>query len=349
MSWWRKPEPEKRSSAYSAAIIESILVSAGGAATVSASATAAFASGCGLIARMFAGASVVSSPGVAKVLPPSVLAAALRNLLVRGESIHLIEVDRAGLRLVPVGSWDISGGADPESWFYRLDVFGPSSSATRIVSAASVLHFRYAVDPSAPWRGLGPLQLARGGARLAAEVESALTDEASGPRGNAISIPKPGEDDSVSSLREKIAQLRGRTMLVESSKTGWQTESPEVFRGAPGFKPERLGSDPPDALVSLRSDSAVAVLGALGVPSALFDPGSQGVAKREAARFFFAATVKPIARLLEQELSLKLEAEVKIQFDDVAFADYVGRAAIAAKLAGIEGVEAAQALDLAGL
>ena len=81
----------------------------------------------------------------------------------------------------------------------------------------------------------------------------------------------------------------------------------------------------------------------------MFDPGSQGVAKREAARFFFAATVKPLAALLEQELSFKLETPVEIQFDDPAFADYVGRAAIAAKLAGIDGVEAAQALDLAGL
>ena len=348
MSWWSS-KPEKRSSTYTDAIIETILASAGGAATVSAATTAAFEAGAGLVSRMFAGASVVSSPGVAKVLPPSVLALVVRNLLVRGESIHLIEVDRSGLRLVPVGSWDISGGALPESWFYRLDIFGPSSSATRIVSSASVLHFRYAADPAAPWRGLGPLQLARGGARLLAEVESALADETSGPRGNAISIPKPGADDSVSSLREKIAKLRGRTMLVESSKTGWQTESPEVFKGAPGFKPERLGSDPPESLVSLRSDSAVAILGALGIPSALFDPGSQGVAKREAARFFFAATVKPLARLLEQELSLKLEASVDIQFDDVAFADYVGRAAIAARLAGIEGVEAERALGLAGL
>ena len=125
MSWWSKPEPEKRSSAYSDAIIQAIISSAGGASIVSASATAAFESGAGLIARMFAGASVVSSPAVVKVLSPSVLASALRNLLVRGESVHLIEVDRAGLRLVPVGSWDISGGALPESWMYRVDVFGP--------------------------------------------------------------------------------------------------------------------------------------------------------------------------------------------------------------------------------
>ena len=346
MSWWRKPEPEKRSS-YSDAIIESILASAGGA-TANASATAAFEAGAGLIARMFAGAEIVSSPGVASVLSPSVLALVVRNLLVRGESLHLIEVDRAGLRLVPCGSWDIRGGVRPESWSYRVDLFGPSATDTRFVPGSAVLHFRYAVDPSRPYIGIGPLQLARSGARLLAETEAALADESAGPRGNAIAIPKDGADESGRALREKIAKLSGRTMLVESAKTGWQVESPEVFKGAPGFKPERLGSNPPSALVGLHSDSAVAVLGALGVPSALFDPRAPGTARREALRAFYSTTIKPLARSIEEELAAKLE-DVSIRFDRPAFEDRVGRSVVATKLAAIDGVTAAQALDMAGL
>ena len=42
--------------------------------------------------------------------------------------------------LVPAGSWDVRGGWDPESWWYRLDLFGPSGNVSRLVPSASVVH-----------------------------------------------------------------------------------------------------------------------------------------------------------------------------------------------------------------
>ena len=43
------------------------------------------------------------------------------------------------------------------------------------------------------------------------------------------------------------------------------------------------------------------------------------------------------------------EVEIRITFDEPAHADLVGRATIAAKLAGIEGMDRERALELAGL
>ena len=63
----------------------------------------------------------------------------------------------------------------------------------------------------------------------------------------------------------------------------------------------------------------------------------------------YAGTILPLARTIEAELSEKLEVEIRITFDELAHADLVGRATIAAKLAGIEGMDRERALELAGL
>ena len=96
-------------------------------------------------------------------------------------------------------------------------------------------------------------------------------------------------------------------------------------------------------------DSSVAVLAASGVPASLLDPKAPGTTLREGWRQMYTGTILPLARTIEAELTEKLEIEIRITFDEPAHADLVGRATIAAKLAGIEGIDANRALDLAGL
>ena len=57
--------------------------------------------------------------------------------------------------------------------------------------------------------------------------------------------------------------------------------------------------------------------------------------------------VLPLARLVEHELTLKLETPVKLKFDSYAL-DMVSRATVVAKLAQV-GVPMATALDAVGL
>ena len=96
----------------------------------------------------------------------------------------------------------------------------------------------------------------------------------------------------------------------------------------------------------IRKDAFEAVLAACGVPPALFTD-ADGTSQREAARRWHLNLVLPLARMVEHELSVKLETPVELKFDSYAL-DMVSRATVVAKLAQA-GVPMATALDAVGL
>ena len=62
------------------------------------------------------------------------------------------------MQLLPAETHDVEGGPHPDSWEYRITLGGPSQTLTHdFVPASSVLHFKYAVDLTRPWRGNGPI------------------------------------------------------------------------------------------------------------------------------------------------------------------------------------------------
>ena len=71
---------------------------------------------------------------------------------------------------------------------------------------------------------------------------------------------------------------------------------------------------PSDGMVNVADASYQRMLAGCGCSAAMFD-GSDGTSKREALRQWFMGTVQPLARLLEHELTLRLEAEVRLKFD----------------------------------
>ena len=90
----------------------------------------------------------------------------------------------------------------------------------------------------------------------------------------------------------------------------------------------------------------MAVLAACGTPPSLFTD-SDGTAQREAVRRWHLNTVLPLARLLEHELTAKLETDVKLKFDSYAL-DMVSRASVVDKLvrAGVPIATALSAVNL---
>ena len=153
------------------------------------------------------------------------LALIARNLIRRGESVHLIEVEGGEARLQPIGSWDVRGPADERGWWYRVDTYGPSDNRTQVVPGAAVVHCRYAVDSARPWYGLSPLQWARATGTLAANLEARLGEEAGGAVAHLLPVPADGgdggDDDPLAMLKADIASGRGRTLLVETTAAGW--------------------------------------------------------------------------------------------------------------------------------
>ena len=282
---------------------------------------------------------------VKKAITSGTLGLIARDLIRRGESIHLILTDTGELELLPCGSWDVRGEWSEDSWEYRLDLFGPSGNITRLVPASSVIHCRYSYDPARPWHGLSPLSWATSTATLASNLEDRLGQEAGGAVGFLLPVPidsSPKEDGTgpLDGLRKDISGLRGQNVLLETTSAGHG----EGRQAAPqqDWVSRRIGADPPEVLQVLRSDMGRSILGACGVPVGLFESQGSSQGAREAWRQFIYGSVQPLARMISEELSKKLETEVSLNFSELYAADIAARATSFKKL-----VESGMSLDRA--
>ena len=309
--------------AYTSAVIAQILAQASGGSP-DPGATAALEFCAGTWARAFASADI--KPAFPQITP-AMLACIGRELVRSGEVLFAIEVRRGQISLSPVGSWDVRGGPDPASWFYRVDTFGPSSSRSVLMSGASVLHFRYGSDPARPWAGISPLGFAYLTGKLAGGLELRLSQEAQARVGYLLPVPGDGgdgsDDDPHKRLKADLAALAGNTSLIETTAAGWGEG--KVAAPQTDWKPQRIGASPPDSLGSLRSDAAHAIMAACGVPPGLADPRAEGGGQRESFRRFIYSTVHPAAAMVSQELSEKLDRPFELSFARLMASDLVGR------------------------
>ena len=355
---WRGAPVETRQqggAGFTDAVTRALIAEATGGTVRDASATAALEAAAGAYSRAFAIAEVSPSTAATRALTPGLLALMARDLIRRGEFVHVINVGADGMvKLLPAGSWDVRGGWDMADWFYRLDLFGPSGNITRLVPGAAVVHGKYSIDPARPWFGISPMGWASLTGRLHASVEDALADESGGTRGHVLPVPQgpdaDGDDDDTADpnadLRADIAALKGRTALVETVAAAWG----EGKAAAPmaDWKPQRIGANPPASFVDLRSESAQAVLGACGVSGELFVAGD-AAGQRESWRRFLHGSVAPLAELLAAELREKLEEpDLRLSFDRLFASDLSGRARAFQSLVG-GGMDVTKAAALANL
>ena len=353
MRWpWSRREPvrEQRDSGgdFSDAVVRLIEAQAAGTAA-DASSTAAVEAAAGALSRAFASAEVVGEPWVHATVSPEFLAQVGRDLVRSGDSMHVLQVNRMGqVSLLPCSSWHFEGGDDPESWMVRATTYGPSTSTTRHIPFSGVVFVKWGSTPGQPYVGTGPLSWAHTTARLQSEAERSLADEAGGPLAQLLAIPQDGgddgDDDPLKKLKQDITAARGKALLVETVAGAWG----EGRGAAPqrDWIASRLGPMPPESMATIRKDAFAAVLAACGASPALFDD-SDGTSKREALRQWHLGTVRPLARLLEVELSAKLETDVRLRFDSYPL-DMISRAQVVDKLVKA-GVEVGTALDAVGL
>ena len=351
MRWpWQRREHRDSGGDFSDAVVRLIEAQAAGTAA-DASSTAAVEAASGALSRAFAAAEVVGAPWVAEAVSPGVLAQIGRDLVRSGSSMHVIRMGAAGMvRLIPVSSWHWEGSHDPDSWTVRATAYGPSTSTTWNLPAAGVVFVRWGSAPGQPYTGIGPLSWAHTTARLQSEAERSLADEVGGPLAQLLAIPSDGGNDSDSDplkmLKSDIAAARGAALLVETSAAGWgegRTAAPQR-----DWQAARLGPMPPESMATIRKDAFEAVLAACGVPPSLFTDAG-GTSQREALRRWHLNLVLPMARLVEHELTAKLETPVELKFDTYAL-DMVSRATVVAKLAqaGVPMATALEAVNLDG-
>ena len=350
MRWpWTKTETRSTSGGYSDLILAGLQQQAEGLQTVPTG-LAAVEQAAGLWSRAFASAEV---KGGMVAITPEVLGIIGRELVRHGESLWRIDVAEGRIRLHPAAPHTTilgSGSADHNEWMYTLHEHGPANSETWTVPGSAVLHFRYAIDPGRPFRGIAPWAFASTSSTLATNLESRLGQEAGSPVGQILAVPADGGDggdqDPLAALKIDIAKARGNPLLVETTSSGWA----EGRGAAPqtDWISRRFGAAPPAVLAELRSMSAVDVLAACGVPPSLTAANADGTGQREAFRRFVALTVRPAARLVEHELSEKLEHEIRLDFSDLRSDDLTGRARAFQSLVG-GGMAVDKAAALSGL
>ena len=345
MRWPWQPKPERREGGgdYSDIIIRLAEAQAAGTAA-DVGRTAAVEAVSGALSRAFAAATVEGPPWAADAITPPFLALVARDLVRRGQSLHVIRLrDDGGVRLAPAADWSWQDGTDdPATWNVRATCYGPAASVTRLVPASGVVFVTWSVTAGTPYAGVSPLTLASVTARLNAEGERALADESSGPTAQIIPVPADGgdgeDDDPLKMLKADITAAKGKAVLVETTAAGYG----EGRQAAPmsDWKAQRLGPAPTEAQARIAQASFERVLAACGYPPSLAID-SDGTSQREGLRRWHLGTVVPLARILEAELSRKLEAEIRLKFDTYPL-DMVSRAQVVSKL-----VQAGVALDTA--
>ena len=278
---------------------------------------------------------------VTNALTPSVLAAIGRGLATRGEVVFEVEVNGKVL-LSQAASWKVTGGVRPEAWRYTVKQPLPGGGTIeKTLSSDAVLHLRYATRPSAPWQGVSPLGMADETRALAGWIERRLAEETSTATAYVLPLPEGG---NVEELKTDIKSGRGRLHIVDTTATGYGDGTASAPRQ--DFKSNRLGASPPESLGKLRSDVKNDIFGAYGIPSSIHGTGGSA---RESYRQFLSSTILPIAKIIIEELSVKLNTPtLALDFTELRAADISGRARAYGVLinAGMPPAEAAEATGL---
>ena len=341
--WSRNGAAVEERSGYTGLVVDALLGAAGGRAADAAK-SFAVETVAGTLGRIMSAAAVEGSDRARRALSPDVLAAMAYDAVRHGESLHVLTAGGGGLRLVRASEWEWTGrGGDPAKWAARVTVPSPTESATRTVPAADLVAVRWGSSAFEPWKGIPGHVRASETARMAAEAEKAVADEAGGPVGSLVPLPEEAGDTSA--VKTAIAKLRGGVAMPPTTAGG--------LGAGPGaapqrdWRPDRIGAAFNDALVRAHRQAAEGVAASLGYPPALLFGDADGTAQRESLRRLHLQLVLPFTRRVESELSEKLETDVKLAHDSYAL-DMVSRASVVDRLVRA-GVPVATALAAVGL
>ena len=335
MKWpWSKREPEQRSTAqgYTAALTAAFATGATeGVGNAAPLATAALEAAAGLFARCMSASVVEDADDVADALTPPTLALIARNLIRRGEDHHRIYVRGGRLVLEPVGfSYPHGNSPDPMTWTYNATMYGPTDSRHEWVPATSMLHTRYSVDASRPWLGVPPWSWAASTSQAIAALDRLVANEAGKPHGSLLGVPESpqldeaGDVTPLDAFRADLARAKGGTLVMERAGN-WDTETPHG-NVASKLDYQRFGMMR-ETIDPLRTATGRDMMLACGVPLALMVANSDGTAAREGFRRFMTTALQPMARIMEAELRVKLDApNLRLDLSPLAASDIAGKA-----------------------
>ena len=214
-----------------------------------------------------------------------------RDLVLQGQSVLQFGVMPGGPTLRRPAEYDLVGSPDPATWRYRLRYIGPTRDSTSAGTVADVCHIRLNEDARSPHCGTSPILAAADTAGALAGLERALRLEANATSGYVIpSASAEGMDaESFTALKTDLSKLAGGTRIVPS--LGPRAGDPQGRSGDADWKAQRIGLNPPQSVVELRSSAALGVMAAAGIPAVPMVSGARGRngPLREALRQFVHA------------------------------------------------------------
>ena len=272
MNWnkwlsWDKEDGKVQSyaaSTYTDTLVEAVLAAAQGNLTAESQQSAAVEFGVGLLERCFAMAEIDPESLSRTALTPLTLSRMARQLLLTGNAVLVIDTASGELQLLPAANWDVSGGIREQSWRYRIELAGPSRIDTRRLPATSVVHIRMGSPVQQPWRGVSPLINAGVSASLLGRLEQRMAQEANARVGHLLMLPDGTSDEQVAALKKDLAAISGGIAIVETEAGGHG----QGARAAPqvDWQSRRFGANFPEANIGLRSNIALDIIAALGIP-----------------------------------------------------------------------------------
>lgn len=239
------------------------------------------------------------------ILKSHSLALAGRSLGLRGEAVFLIRGDE----VIPCVDWDLTT-RNGKPTAYRLSIPEAGGNRSETALAGEVLHFRIGADPATPYYGTAPLRRAQLTAGLLHVLETALGEVYEhAPIGSQV-LPFPETPDTtLEALSRGFRGKRGRVMLRESvnvSAAGGPT--PQV-----DWRPADTTPDLSKAMTKEHLEGARnSICNAFGVLPGILSPATTGPMVREAQRHLAQWQLQPIARMIGEECSEKLGAEVSL-------------------------------------
>ena len=332
---------------YTEKILDQMETSAAGESETR-DAVAAVEIAASMIGRAFASAEPQPAH---PLLTPGYLELLGRSLVTRGELVSVLEVMDGELRLFPACSWDLTGGQDPMTWKYRVDLPGPSRTrTTRRLPAEQVVHCRVNVLPTEPWRGRSPLEHAKLSAELLRRIEQNLTAEHKvQPSRIAPTIHSDAAD-----MKTYARRLKKGGIHVLGGRSTWNLERRSSVR-PPGYRngsvrcPTRARSDARPGLGQFAGRRPH------GRPHGLRHPRRARLRWRRHGRerrlqtLSGGAPSRRLGRICAAEFAAKLEvSDLKLDFSELMASDIAGRARAFQALVGA-GMDLAKAAGLAGL
>ena len=309
---------ERRAVDYTDRLTEAILANASGESSSTASTTSTAHACAALWAGALSAAMVSPADGI---VTRDFLASVGSDIILGGDSVWMVDVDIEAspmVRFVRASSWDVAGGRDPRSWRYALQLPAPGGTVSRTLPSAGVLHFVWKRSTAEPWRGIGPLDTVT--AQALAKLDTSISQESGTPNGHVITLPIAPDSASLTTLKTGLASLKGKLGFVETTAAGYS----EGQAAAPSkdFVPTRLGPRFDVNVPTVRGQLTADVAAACGL-AALISADTDGTSRRASYRDWLQVNVKPTAERIADELTAKLDRDVRLTFDHLTASDTI--------------------------